>query len=259
MSTSPWAAFGAWRPLVRIGGLAALLFVACGVAALALYVLNSPPVSGGEATLRFIAGHRSSYVAQQLLWLVPALFGLLVFVALLVVLFPVSPSLAVVGFAVGGASWTALLAVPVTSEGTLSLVYLSDQYTASASAAARSAFSAAAEALVAENNTVSLAGVLTPLGILLISIPLIRGALGRWVGWLGVFTGAVGLVSESMRFVTPALYGVYGPLMWLWFVAIGILLLRASARSEMPETAPVRSNDIGMGRGGVRGRGFGHA
>jgi hypothetical protein len=205
-----------------------------GVAALALYAVDTPPVSGGEATLRFIADHKASYIAQQLLWLVPSLFGLIVFVALLIALLPASPSLAVLGFAVGGASWTALLAVPVTSEGTLSLVYLSDQYAAAADPAARSAFIAAAEAFVAENNTVSLAGVLTPLGVLLISLPMVRGAFPHWAGWLGIVTGVLGLVSEALRFATPALYAVYGPLLWVWFAVVGISLLRLPRHVESP-------------------------
>lgn len=169
----------AWGPLYRVGGLAGLLVVLSGVVALILYSLNAPPVSGGKATLRFIADHKASYIAQQLLWLLPSLFGLIVFVALLIALFPTSPNLAVLGFAVGEASWTALLAVPVTREGTLSLVYLSDQYTAATDPTAKSAFVAAAEAFVAE-NTVSIAGVLIPLGILLISLPMVRGSrIGR--------------------------------------------------------------------------------
>lgn len=218
----------AWRPLYRIGGVSGLLVVLFGVAALILYFVNPPPVSGGEATLRFIAVHKVSYIAQQLLWLVPSLFGLVVFVALLIALLPAGPSLAVLGSAVGGASWTALLAVPVTSEGTLLLVYLSDQYAAAADPTARSAFVAAAEAFVAENNTVSLAGVLTPLGILLISQPMTRGVLPHWAGWLGILTGSLGLVSEALRFLAPALYAVYGPLLWVWFAVVGISLLRLS-------------------------------
>ncbi|MFP5312398.1 MAG: DUF4386 family protein, partial [Actinomycetes bacterium] len=186
MSTLSWLPARSWNLLCRVGGAAALLVVLCGVAALVLYAAATPPVSGGEATLQFIAGHKASYIAQQLLWLVPSLFALIAFVALLVALFPASPSLAVLGFAAGGASWTALLAVPVTSVGTLSLVYLSDQYTAAADPAARSAVAAAAETFVAENNTVSLAGLLTPLGILLISLPMVRGVLPHWAGWLGI-------------------------------------------------------------------------
>ena len=107
----------AWNALYRTAGAAGLLFVLLGVSALTLYAVNPPPVSGGEETLRFIADHKASDIAQQILWLVPSLFGLIVFVALFVALFVTSPSLSVLGFTVGAASWTALLAVPVTSEG----------------------------------------------------------------------------------------------------------------------------------------------
>lgn len=243
MSTLSWPKASAWNPLYRTAGCAGILFVLSGVAALVLYTLDPPPVSGGAATLRFIADNKSTYVAQQLLWLVPSLFGLVVFVALLVVLFATSPGVSVLGFAVGAASWTALLAVPVTSEGTLSLVYLSDQYVAASDDAARSSFAAAAEALVAQNNTVSLAGVITPLGILLISLPMVRSGLPSWAGWLGIGTGAVGLVSEALRFTTPALYAVYGPLLWVWFAVVGVSLLRLPRRGTtspdpVPPTAP---------------------
>ena len=87
---------------------------------------------------------------------------------------------------------------------------------------------------MAENNTVSLAGVLTPLGILLISLPMVRGALAHWAGWLGISTGALGLAAEALRFATPALYAVYGPLMWAWFAVVGISLLRLPRRSGSP-------------------------
>jgi len=236
MSTTSLPQRYSWKLLYRVGGVSAILFVLSGLGALALYALDPPPISGGEATLRFIAGNKTSYIAQQLLWLVPSLFGLIVFTALLMALLPTNPSLTVLGFAVGAGSWTALLAVPVTSEGTLALVYLSDQYAAAAEAA-RPGFAAAAEALVAENNTVSLPGALTPLGILLISLPLIRGVLPHWVGWLGLATGALGLVSEAMRFATPALYAVYGPLLWVWFAVVGISLLRIQSHSR-PGAAP---------------------
>lgn len=237
MSTLSWPKAPAWGPLFRIAGIAGILFVISGLLALALYALDPPPVSGGEATLQFIAGHKASYIAQQLLWLVPSLFGLVVFVALLIALLPTTPSLAVLGFTVGAASWTALLAVPVTSEGTLSLVYLSDQYTAASDAAARSALAAAAEAFVAENNTVWLAGALTPLGILLISLPMIRGPLPRWAGWLGIVTGALGLFSEALRFAAPTLYAAYGPLLWAWFAVVGVSLLRLPNHGDVPARA----------------------
>jgi hypothetical protein len=238
MSDMSWPQPSAWGSLYRVGGVAALLFVLSGLAALVLYTANTPPVDGGEATLRFIADHRSSYIAQQLLWLVPSLFGLVVFAALLVALVPTDPAPTVLGFVVGGASWTALLAVPVTSEGTLSLVHLSDQYVAAASSSARSAYAVAAEAFIAENNTVSLAGVLTPLGVLLISLPMTRGVLPHVAGWLGIATGALGLAAEAARFATPGLYAVYGPLLWAWFAVVGVSLLRLPRRSTSAASSP---------------------
>lgn len=240
MTTTAQPTPRAWVPLYRTAGVAALLFVAFGVAALALYFVDAPPTSGGEATLRFIADHKASYIAQQLLWLVPSLFGLVVFTALLVAQFPASPSLALLGFVVGAGSWIALLAVPTTSVGSLSLVTLSDQYTAATGDGARSALVAAAEALVAENNTVTLAGVLTPLGVLLIALPMIRGPLPRWIGWLGIVTGALGLAAEALRFAATSLYTVYGPLLWVWFAAVGIALLGLRASRVQTEAARER-------------------
>ncbi|GAB2753348.1 DUF4386 family protein [Sinomonas soli] len=231
--TRAWASLS-WTPLYRVAGAAALLFVLFDVAALALYAVDAPPASGGEATLQFIAGHKASYIAQQLLWLVPSLFGLVVFTALLVALLPTNAPLALLGFVVGAASWTALLAVPTSSVGTLSLVTLSDAWSA-ADDAARPAFVAAAEALVAENNTATLAGALTPLGVLLISVPMVRGPLPHWMGWLGIATGALGLASEVLRFAVTALYTVYGPLLWVWIAAVGIALLGlAGHRARKP-------------------------
>lgn len=240
MTTPAWPAPRAWAPLYRTAGIAALLFVAFGVTALALYFVDAPPVSGGEATLRFIADHKVSYIAQQLLWLVPSLFGLVVFAALLVVLLPANPSLAVLGFVVGAGSWIALLAVPTSSVGSLALVTLSDQYAAAADDGVRSALAAAAEALVAENNTVTLAGILTPLGVLVISLPMVRGALPHWIGWLGIATGALGLAAEALRFAATTLYAAYGPLLWVWFAAVGIALLRLPTNRMRTDAAPER-------------------
>lgn len=235
-----------WRPLFRVGSVAARLFVLFYIAALVLYFVSPPPVSGGAATLTFIAGNKPSYIAQQLLWLLPSLFALIVFTAVFLAVLPKSPVLAVLGFVIGAASWMALLAVPVTSEGTLSLVFLSDQYTA-ATGAARAPFVAAAEALIAQNNTVSLAGALTPLGLLVLSMALVHGGVGRWAGWIGVATGALGLLSEALRFTVPGMYAVYGPMLWLWFMVIAFVLFRLSR-------APAGSHERDRKRGAnVRG------
>jgi hypothetical protein len=237
MDTGEVAAVQRWAPLQRVAGVAALLLVAAGMTALALYAVSPPPVSGGRETLLFIQQHAASYIAQQLLWLIPSVLGLIVFVALYMTLRGASPVLALLGLTVGGASWIALLAVPVTSVGTLSLVYLSDEYAAAETGTARASYATAAEALIAENNTVSLAGALTPLGVLLISLAIIRGPFPHWIGWVVIVTGALGLAAETLRFAVTALYTVYGPLLWFWFAAVGVALLLAGRKRQ---AAPIR-------------------
>ncbi|MFP5313222.1 MAG: hypothetical protein ACLGH7_12610, partial [Actinomycetes bacterium] len=51
-------------------------------------------------------------------------------------------------------------------------------------------------------------------------------------GWLGIATGSLGLASEALRFATPALYGVYGPMLWAWFAVVGVSLLLLPGRVE---------------------------
>jgi hypothetical protein len=114
----------------------------------------------------------------------------------------------------------------VTSRGSLTLVYLSDQFTAATNVTDQFLYAAAAEALIAQNNTPSLVGILSAAGILLISLVIIRGGLPRWVGWLGIIAGVIGILSEALRFVTPVLYLAYGVLLGAWFIAVGIALIR---------------------------------
>ena len=107
-----------------------MLFVALLILALVLDFAAPPPVHGGAATLEFIARNKGIYLAEQLLWIVPNILPVLVFVALFVALAPLDKSLALLATVVGGLSWALILAVPVTSRGSLVLVYLSDRYTA---------------------------------------------------------------------------------------------------------------------------------
>ena len=218
-----------WGPFLTGAGVAALAFVGLLLAALVLDALAPPPVEGGAATLEFIAAHQRSYVAEQVLWIAPAILAVLVFVALFLALSPTAPGLALTGAVVGGVSYAALLAIPTSSRGALALVELSRQYT-TAAPGDRAAYAIAAEALVAENNTPTIAGVLTTVGVLMVSLAMLRGGLPRALAWLGIATGVVGVVSELLRYAAPQFYWVYGVLLWAWFVAVGVALLRLGRR-----------------------------
>jgi len=223
-----------WRQLYFWAGISAVAFVALLILAVVLDAVAPPPIHGGAETLEFIARHKGVYVAEQLLWTVPNILPVLVFVTLFVALAPVNKSLALLATVIGALPWALFLAVPVTSRGSLILVDLSDSYMnaiGADGADAKLRYATAAEAVIAENNTPAAVGVLSALGILLISLTMLKGVLPRAVAWLGVAAGAVGVVAEALRFAVPEVYLVYGILMWAWFTAVGIALIRMARRT----------------------------
>lgn len=226
---------GSWRRLYLIAGLASILFVLLLIVALVLDFMAPPPVHGGAATLEFIAENKTVYVAEQILWVLPNILPVVVFVALFIALAPLDKSLALLATVIGAVPWALILAVPVTSRGSLNLVYLSDRYSATTSEEERRSYATAAEAIVAENNTPAIVGVLSALGILLISLVMVKGVLPRFLAWLGIITGALGVVSEVLRHAVPEFYWGYGILLWVWFIATGIALI-ALARRTTPDT-----------------------
>lgn len=239
---TPPADSQSWRQLYFWAGISSVLFVALLILALILDFAAPPPVHGGAETLEFIARNKRTYIAEQLLWVLPNILPVLVFVALYVALAPFNKSLALLATVIGALSWALILAVPVTSRGSLVLVYLSDRYAGAADDAARLRYSTAAEAIVAENNTPGVVGILSVLGILLISVVMLKGALPRFLAWLGIATGALGVVAEALRHAVPELYPGYGLLLWVWFVAVGVALIRLAGRR-----APVGAGTLPAG------------
>jgi hypothetical protein len=118
------------------------------------------------------------------------------------------------------------------------MVVLSDKYADAGTVADRAPFAAGAELLIALNDVPAVIGVLQTLGILLISLLMLRGAVPRGVAWLGTTTGAVGVISEVLRPVLGWAYALYGLLLFVWLIWIaGALWRHASARQHPPATA----------------------
>ncbi|KGJ71782.1 hypothetical protein GY21_19845 [Cryobacterium roopkundense] len=225
-----------WRTLFYVGGIAAILFVMLFLCALVLDFLAPPPENGGVETLEFISRNRAIYSAEQILWILPDILPVLTFLALFVALAPDNKALALICVTVAGVGWALLRVLPTSGRGSLVLVNLSDSYVEAGSASQRQVYSTAAEVIIAENNTPSLLGVLSAVGIALASTAMIRSALPRLVGWLGVVAGVVGVVSEVSAYTLPALSSAYGLLLWAWFVSVGIALIRLARRT--PERGP---------------------
>jgi len=192
----------------------------------ALHRHAAAPDSRWAATLAYIAAHRTLCTVHQQLWLVPGVFAAVTFLAVYPALKHLDRSTAALGTAVGGGAWALTLAIPTTSTGAPALVYLSDQFAATTDPVRRAAVSGAAETLIAQNHTPGVVGVLTTVGLLIVSIVMLKGVFPRTVAYLGIAVGVLGIASEALRPVIEGGYGVYGVLLLVWTGAVGRTLYR---------------------------------
>lgn len=237
-----------WNDLYRAGAISAAACVAFYLVALVVVVATpAPPTSGGAATLQYISAHRSLHILEQVLWLAPSLFAIVVFLALYPALTAVNKSYAAIASVVGVAAWAISIAYPATGGGAPALVYLSDRYAAAVSVAERTAFVAAAEGFIAQNTIPMAIGVMQTIGVLLVSLLMVRSTFPRGVAYLGIATGAIGILSESLRPVLGGAYAIYGLLILLWFAAMAWQLgaLGRRSRDDIPVTD--RRGDTGHG------------
>lgn len=216
-----------WRDLYRAGGVSALLFVVLILVAIVIVVVAPPPLNAdGATTLQYVASHKVLYIIEQVLWLAPSVFAAVVYLALFHALKHLNKSYAALGALAGIASWTLGLAIPTTGGGAPVLVYLSDQYMTAATAAQHTAFATAAEVFIAGNNITYAVGILAPVGILILSLLMLKGVFSKGVAYLGIVTGILGIISEALRPIIGPGYFVYGLLLPAWFLVVGWKLYR---------------------------------
>ena len=217
-----------WRGLYQGGCVSAVLYVVLVVVPLVLiFTTPQPPISGGAATLQYIALHKPVYLIELVSFVGLSVPAMVVFLALYVALKHLNKSYAAIGALLGIASEVAALAYnssPQSLNG--GLVYLSDQYMAAATAAQRLPFATAAEGLIAVTNAVAAAGVLTAIGMLILSLVMVKGVFPKGVAYLGIVTGVLGIVSEALRPILGLGYAIYGLLLPIWFIAVGWKLYR---------------------------------
>jgi len=202
-----------------------------GVALVIVAVTTPPQASGGAEVLEYVAAHRTIYTVRQLLWLGPSLFLMVVFLALAVAVRHQGKSFAAIAVLVAIASWAISLAWPTTGDGSLAMVLLSDKYANATTAAERAPFVAGAAVLIALNDVPAVIGVLQTLGVLLISLLMLRGMFSRSLARLGVATGVIGILSETLRPVLGWAYAIYGLLLFAWLIWIAFALWRLGSHS----------------------------
>src|SRR5205823_1257244 len=119
-----------WRDLYRAGGFSAILYIVLLIIPIVLiFTTPQPPISGGAATLEYIASNKLVYITELVLFLAPSVVAMIFFLALYMALKHVNKSLAAIGTLIAIASQIIGLAYnssPQSLNG--ALVLLSDQF-----------------------------------------------------------------------------------------------------------------------------------
>lgn len=238
-----------WRGLYRVGAASAALYLLLLVLGIVLIPLApQPSLTGGAAVLEYIAQNKLVYLAQFVAFVGLCLPAIVVFLALAVALKHLDKSYAALGALVGIGSEVAALAYNSSPPSLHSgLPYLSNQFAAATTDAQRASLAAAAEALIAASNAVNPIGIVTALGILLISLPMLKSLFFRRLAYLGIATGVVGMFSEAFRDVIGPVYFLYGLLLLAWFTATGWRLYRLGWGDEWEQGAGVEATGLTRG------------
>ncbi len=222
-----------WRGLYRVGGVSAFLYIVLLIVPIALiFTIQQPPASDGAAILQYIASNKGVYITELVLFLAPSVFAMIVFLALYMALKHLNKSLAAIGALIAIASQIIGLAYnssPQSLNG--ALVILSSQYMEATSAIQKAAYATAAESLMAVANSVSASGILFSIGILIISLVMLRGVFNRGIAYLGIVTGTIAVFSETFRPVIGAGYIVFFILEVIWIIAVGWKLFRLGGKA----------------------------
>ncbi len=236
------------KRLYLIGAVSAWTFVVLVLAPVALVVAGPVPPADGAGILAFVAQHRFVYLVELTCFVGLAAPALVVFVVLTFALRGADRGIVALGGTLGVVSETIALALgssPQSLHG--GLVVLSDAWSTTVDPERRQALVAAAEALVAATNAVSWAGILTAAAIGVLSLQMRSGGFGAVTAYLGCFTGAIGVVSETFRPMIGAAYMLYGLLLPLWFGLVGWHLWRLARRPS----AAVTGSDAATPRPGT--------
>lgn len=219
--------------LLVLGGMSAIVLGMSYVIITALYVSAGAVPTGGEAWLRYLGGQTGVWWGILGLSVLTDFLFLPVLLALYVALRPVNRTPTIVG--VGLLAAFVVLDLTVTWPNFAALLMLSTAFSATAEAAEQVTLVAAASypSAVLASAIFSVYAILVPsLGILIISWVMRRGLFERTTAWLGLLSGAFGIVAVTGPIVWPAL-GIVAVLAsvltTMWLLVVGRRLWRLAA------------------------------
>jgi hypothetical protein len=224
--------------LYRTAGVAAFLLIVYALATMVqLAVLGGPPTTAAEA---FSLLHDHRIVGLLRLDLPTALvmpLYYLLFLGLLAALWRTDRANATLSTALAFVGVTLLLATPTG----LSMMWLSDKYSAATTEAARAQLLAAGEALLATDvwhgTGAIIGGILVQSGAVLISVVMLRSSVfGKPTAYLGILMHGCDLAHIILGLLLPVLGVVFmaiaGPFYPIWLFLIGRRLLQLAAASR---------------------------
>lgn len=120
----------------------------------------------------------------------------------------------------------------------MGLVYLSDQY-ATAGAARQAGLEASAEALIAQNSAFNpIYEALMGLGILFLSLAMLKGVFPRYVAYLGITTCVAAFIGLSLYPIVGLGYFFWWAFLIVWLLAVGWKLYKLGRTREPANAAP---------------------
>jgi hypothetical protein len=214
---------GRW--LYRVGGSAALLLGAGYVAIFPLYAhAGAPPTgAGGETWLEYFKGKATVWWAIVALSVLTDLLFVPLALSLYAALKRVNRGAMQVATALIGLFVVLDLAVTWTHFSTL--ITLSGRYAAAGGDVERATYVAAAtgaSAVLGSRLFLVYAIVILSLAILLIGTVMLKTAFGRVTAYLGIATGALGVVSLGGSGVTIIMNAVFATV-WMFFVGYKLI------------------------------------
>ncbi|NUT33423.1 MAG: hypothetical protein HOV79_10145 [Hamadaea sp.] len=223
-------AAGPWRPLHRMGAVAALVsavLIPIQIATVAAW----PPPFGEPAADWFDYVQRrplAGLVNLDLLLVADNILLVVLVLALATVLWRTSASVTVVSVAAVGLS----VAMYVATNPALQMLALSDRYAAATTGAERTVAEAAGEATLAnwQGTAFHTAYLLGSAAGIALGVLLVRsGLFGRMIGWLAIVANAVGL---GLYLPGVGIYVAIFSVLFLeiWYVLLARRLFRISRR-----------------------------
>jgi hypothetical protein len=232
------------KNLQRMGGFAALYLAAAYLIGIVsfLFVLDYASITEPAQKVALLVDKQSVfYVTNLLMYVIFGVFLIVLVLALYERLKTASPAIIRTAAAVGMIWAGALIASGMVANAGIAPTVALYHGDPAQAAISWSAIESVANGLGGANGEI-LGGLLT----LLVSLAALQvGGLPRWLNYLGVLVGAIGIVSTVPGLA--GLVGLFGMSQILWFVWLGIVLLRTSATtSESAKRTQTReSRDAG--------------